>query len=301
VIESGMVSKQIQNAQRKVEAHNFDIRKNLLDFDDVANDQRKVIYQQRNELLESESVQDAVQAIREDVVAELARRFVPENSVDAQWDVDGLEQTMADDFGIRLGLKQLIETRNHEIDDAELVQYVQDAAAKHFEDKEAQVGPEIMRQLEKHLMLNVLDQSWKEHLARMDYLRQGIHLRGYAQKQPKQEYKRESFELFSELLDKVKREVTTMLARVRIRSEDEVAQLEQEERMRAAAQANRMQFQHAEAGGFGADEEAEQAQALAAQGQGVLAPGQLAPKIGRNDPCPCGSGKKFKQCHGQLT
>src|SRR4249919_2713381 len=302
VIESGMVSKQIQNAQRKVEAHNFDIRKNLLDFDDVANDQRKVIYQQRNELLEAESVHEEVLAIREDVFAELARRFVPENSVDAQWDVAGLEAAVADEYGIRLGVAELIEARNHELDDAELVQYVLDAATRHFDEKEAAVGAEIMRQLEKHLMLNVLDQSWKEHLARMDYLRQGIHLRGYAQKQPKQEYKRESFELFTELLDKVKRDVTAMLARVRIRSEDEVAELEQDERRRMEAQANRMQFQHADAGGFGVDEEAEQAQALAMQGQGVLsASGRLAPKIGRNDPCPCGSGKKFKQCHGQLT
>jgi preprotein translocase subunit SecA len=301
VIESGMVSKQIQNAQRKVEAHNFDIRKNLLDFDDVANDQRKVIYQQRNELLESESVQEAVQAIREDVFGEIARRFVPENSVDAQWDVTGLEQLMLDDFGVHLGLKDLIEARNHELDDAEVVQHVLDSAARHFDDKEASVGGEIMRQIEKHLMLNVLDQGWKEHLARMDYLRQGIHLRGYAQKQPKQEYKRESFELFSELLDRVKREVTQMLARVRIRSEEEVAQLEAQDRERMAQQANRMQFEHADAGGLGADEEAAQAMAMAAQGGGVLAAGRLAPKIGRNDPCPCGSGKKFKQCHGQLT
>jgi preprotein translocase subunit SecA len=303
VIESGMVSKQIQNAQRKVEAHNFDIRKNLLDFDDVANDQRKVVYQQRNELLEAESVNEAVVAIREDVFSELARRFVPENSVDAQWDVPGLEAAVFDEYGIRLGLAELIESRNHEIEDTELVQYVLDAAAKHFDEKEASVGSEIMRQLEKHLMLNVLDQGWKEHLARMDYLRQGIHLRGYAQKQPKQEYKRESFELFSELLDKVKRDVTAMLARVRIRSEEEVQQLEEEDRRRMEAQANRMQFQHAEAGGYGADEEAEQAQAMAAAGMGVLAAGARAtgPKIGRNDPCPCGSGKKFKQCHGQLT
>ncbi|MEO8160360.1 MAG: preprotein translocase subunit SecA [Arenimonas sp.] len=302
VIESGMVSKQIQNAQRKVEAHNFDIRKNLLDFDDVANDQRKVIYQQRNELLESESVQEAVQAIREDVFAEMARRFVPENSVDAQWDVAGLESTVQDEYGIRLGVAQLIEARNHELDDSELVQHVLDSASRHFEEKEAQVGGEIMRQIEKHLMLNVLDQSWKEHLARMDYLRQGIHLRGYAQKQPKQEYKRESFELFTELLDKVKREVTTMLARVRIRSEEEVAELEHADRQRMEQQANRMQFQHADSGGFGVEDEAAQAQALAAQGEGVLASSQRpGPKVGRNEPCPCGSGKKFKQCHGQLT
>ena len=301
VIESGMVSKQIQNAQRKVEAHNFDIRKNLLDFDDVANDQRKVIYQQRNELLESESVQDAIEAICEDVFTEHVRRFVPENSIDEQWDIEGLERSLMEDFGIDVGLNALLAATDHEIDDAGVTQHVLDVAAKHFADKEAQVSPEIMRQLEKHLMLNVLDQSWKEHLARMDYLRQGIHLRGYAQKQPKQEYKRESFELFTELLEKVKREVTIMLARVRIRSEDEVAQMENADRQRLEAQANRMQFQHEETGGFGADEEAAEAQALAAQGQGVLAPARTGPKIGRNDPCPCGSGKKYKQCHGQLV
>jgi preprotein translocase subunit SecA len=302
VIESGMVSKQIQNAQRKVEAHNFDIRKNLLDFDDVANDQRKVIYQQRNELLESESVQEAIEAIREDVMIEHVRRYIPENSIDVQWNVEGLERSMQDEFGINVGVTRLLAEKDHEIDDAELSQHVLDETNKYFADKEEQVSPEIMRQLEKHLMLNVLDQSWKEHLARMDYLRQGIHLRGYAQKQPKQEYKRESFELFTELLEKVKRDVTAMLARVRIRSEDEVAQLENAERARAEAQANRMQFQHAESGGFGADEEAAEAQALAAQGQGVLAaPVRVGQKIGRNDPCPCGSGKKYKQCHGQLV
>jgi preprotein translocase subunit SecA len=162
-----------------------------------------------------------------------------------------------------------------------------------------------MRHLEKHIMLNVLDQSWKEHLARMDYMRQGIHLRGYAQKQPKQEYKRESFELFSEMLDKVKREVITLLARVRIRSEEEVAELEAAERQRMAAQVGNMQFQHADTGSYGSDEEALQAQALAKQGEGVLVQAmqntRIGPKVGRNDPCPCGSGKKYKQCHGQLV
>jgi preprotein translocase subunit SecA len=301
VIESPMVNKQIQNSQRKVEAHNFDIRKNLLDFDDVANDQRKVIYQQRNELLESESVQDAIEAIREDVFIDHVRRYVPENSIDVQWDIEGLENSLIEDYGIHAGLKKLLADTDHEIDDAGVTQHVLDMANKHFAEKEAQISSEIMRHIEKHLMLNVLDQSWKEHLARMDYLRQGIHLRGYAQKQPKQEYKRESFELFTELLEKVKREVTTMLARVRIRNEDEVAQLENADRMRMEAQANRMQFQHPETGGFGADEEAAEALMLAAQGEGVLAPVRAGPKIGRNDPCPCGSGKKFKQCHGQLT
>jgi preprotein translocase subunit SecA len=304
VIESGMVTKQIQNAQRKVEAHNFDIRKNLLDFDDVANDQRKVIYQQRNELLESESVQEAIEAIREDVIAGQVRRYVPENSIDEQWDIDGLQSSLLEEFGVETNLKGAL-FGHEEMDDNGVVQLAVDAANRHFAAKEAQISPDIMRHLEKHIMLNVLDQSWKEHLARMDYMRQGIHLRGYAQKQPKQEYKRESFELFSEMLDKVKREVITLLARVRIRSEEEVAALEAAERQRLEAQAGNMQFQHPETGGYGSDEEALQAQALAKQGEGVLAQPipntRVGPKVGRNDPCPCGSGKKYKQCHGQLT
>jgi preprotein translocase subunit SecA len=287
------VTKQIQNAQRKVEAHNFDIRKNLLDFDDVANDQRKVIYQQRNELLESESVQEAIDAIREDVIAGQVRRFVPENSIDEQWDLDGLQRSLTEEFGVETNLKGAL-FGHEEMDDNGVVQLAIDAGNRHFAAKEAQITPEIMRHLEKHIMLNVLDQSWKEHLARMDYMRQGIHLRGYAQKQPKQEYKRESFELFSEMLDKVKREVITLLARVRIRTEEEVAELEAAERQRLAAQTGHMQFQHPETGGYGSDEEALQAQALAQQGEGVLAQPvhntRIGPKIGRNDPCPCGCG-----------
>ena len=300
VIESGLVTKQIQNAQRKVEAHNFDIRKNLLDFDDVANDQRKVVYQQRNELLEADSVNDAITAIREDVLTEVVRRYVPAESVDEQWDLPGLERSLADEFGITVDLQGPAATEEA-IDDERLLMLALDAGEKLFADKEAQLGGEMMRHLEKHLMLNVLDQNWKEHLARMDYLRQGIHLRGYAQKQPKQEYKRESFELFTEMLDKVKQEVVSMLARVRIRSEEEVAAMEAAERQRAAAQANKMQFQHPETGGYGTEDEAEQAQAMAAEGHGVLAPStREGPKVGRNDPCPCGSGKKYKQCHGRL-
>ena len=300
VIESGLVTKQIQNAQRKVESHNFDIRKNLLDFDDVANDQRKVVYQQRNELLEAESVADAVAAIREDVLAEVTRRHVPAESIDEQWDLAGLQRSLADEYGVVVDLQGILE-REEGVDDERILALVQEAGERLFADKEAQIGPEMMRHLERHLMLNVLDQNWKEHLARMDYLRQGIHLRGYAQKQPKQEYKRESFELFTEMLDKVKQEVVSLLSRVRIRSEEEVAAMEAAERQRAAAAANKMQFQHPETGGYGTEDEAEQAQALAAEGQGVLAPvTREGPKTGRNDPCPCGSGKKFKQCHGKL-
>jgi preprotein translocase subunit SecA len=300
IIESPLVSKQIANAQRKVEAHNFDIRKNLLDFDDVNNDQRKVIYQQRNELLEAESVEDNILGIRDDVVADTVARFVPLNSIDEQWDLPGLEAELANEYGVRPALQASIAERK-EVDAEQIATEVQAEIAKLFEDKQAQVGPETMRMIEKHIMLNVLDQNWKEHLARMDYLRQGIHLRGYAQKQPKQEYKKEAFELFGEMLDTVKRQVITLLARVHIRSEAEVAEMEAAERAQAQAQAQQMQFQHADMaalgmGGFGADDgEAAQAQAMAASLQAGM------PKVGRNDPCPCGSGKKFKHCHGQLA
>ncbi|UZW61730.1 preprotein translocase subunit SecA [Lysobacter enzymogenes] len=289
IIESPLVTKQIANAQRKVEAHNFDIRKNLLDFDDVNNDQRKVIYGQRDELLEAESVQENVDGIRGDVVAELVQRHVPADSVDEQWDLPGLQTVLASEFGVQV---PLVETaaKAEELDAEGVARQVQEAVDGHFAAREQQLGTETMRMLEKHIMLNVLDQNWKEHLARMDYLRQGIHLRGYAQKQPKQEYKKEAFELFSEMLDKVKREVVTILARVRIQSEEEIAALEQQERAQAESQLRQMQFQHASAGGYGADEEAEQVQ---------LAEDAFA-NVGRNDPCPCGSGKKYKHCHGQL-
>jgi len=296
IIESPLVSKQIANAQRKVEAHNFDIRKNLLDFDDVNNDQRKVVYGQRNELLEADDVKDNIDGIREDVVMETVARFVPPNSIDEQWDLPGLETAMASDFGLQLDLQGLVAGRQ-EIDAEGIAEHVEAEVQRHVEAREQNVGPETMRTLEKHIMLNVLDQSWKEHLAQMDYLRQGIHLRGYAQKQPKQEYKKEAFELFSGMLDKVKHQVVTMLARVRIRSEEEVAALEAQERAQAEAQARQMQFQHANAGGYGADEEAAQAE----QAQAAQAQRQAFGQAGRNEPCPCGSGKKYKHCHGQLA
>ncbi|GAB2502292.1 preprotein translocase subunit SecA [Lysobacter humi (ex Lee et al. 2017)] len=290
IIESPLVTKQIANAQRKVEAHNFDIRKNLLEYDDVNNDQRKVIYGQRDELLEAEDVGENVAAIRGDVVAETVERFVPPNSIDEQWDLPGLEATLAEDFGVQVDLQRL--SRESSTLDAEgILQHVDQAVGEHFAQRESQLGAETMRMLEKHIMLNVLDDNWKQHLARMDYLRQGIHLRGYAQKQPKQEYKKEAFELFSNMLEKVKREVVTMLARVRIRTEEEIAEMEAAERAALEAQARQMQFQHPSAGGFGADEEAVQ----------ELEAGAVPANIGRNDPCPCGSGKKYKHCHGQLA
>jgi preprotein translocase subunit SecA len=297
IIESPLVTKQIANAQRKVEAHNFDIRKNLLDFDDVNNDQRKVIYGQRDELLDAESIKDNIHGIRSDVVADLVQRFVPADSVDDQWDLPGLEAELATEFGLQVPLVQMHKEQD-ELDASQVMARVQASVDELFEGKEAQVGGETMRMLEKHVMLNVLDQNWKEHLGRMDYLRQGIHLRGYAQKQPKQEYKKEAFELFSELLEKVKREVISLLARIRVRDEAEVASAEAEERARAEAMARQMQFQHPDMGGLGADEEAAAVQQFGQQPEGY---GEEFNRVGRNDPCPCGSGKKFKHCHGQLA
>ena len=297
IIESPLVSKQIANAQRKVEAHNFDIRKNLLDFDDVNNDQRKVIYGQRDELLDAESVKENIDGIRGDVVADTVERFVPPESIDDQWDLPGLEATLEQDFGLRLDLQGLARDSS-ELDAEGIQSHVREALDRVFSEKETQIGPETMRALEKHIMLNVLDENWKQHLGRMDYLRQGIHLRGYAQKQPKQEYKKEAFQLFSEMLDKVKREVVTLLARVRVRSEDEVAAIEAQERAQTEARLRQAQFQHADAGGYGADEEAAEPD-YQHGGQAPVA--REGAKIGRNDPCPCGSGKKYKHCHGQLA
>ncbi len=296
-IEDRMVTRQIEKAQRKVEAHNFDIRKQLLEYDDVANDQRKVIYAQRDELLAADSIQDVIAEVRDAVVAETTARFVPPDSIDSQWNLPGLEREMVDEFGIEVDLQRLAR-ENDEIGADGIVRHAQEAFERFLREKEAMVGSELMRTLERHVMLTVLDQTWKEHLARMDFLRQGIHLRGYAQKQPKQEYKREAFELFGQMLDKIRREVVRILTRIRIRSEEEVAQMEEAERQRNAAQAQRMQFQHQDAGGLGADEEAAEVVAAGQQPHTIV---RDAPKVGRNDPCPCGSGKKFKHCHGQLA
>ncbi|RAO75741.1 preprotein translocase subunit SecA [Dyella jiangningensis] len=297
-LEDRMVSRQIEKAQRKVEQHNFDIRKHLLEFDDVANDQRKVIYAQRDELLEVDDVSDTIADIRDDVVTDLVRRHVPADSVDEQWDIAGLDRELESEFGLSLDLKHWIE-QQHEIDDKMILEHVRDGLEQLFKTKEQQIGAETMRQLEKHIMLSVVDNAWKEHLASMDYLRQGIYLRGYAQKQPKQEFKRESFELFSSMLDRIKTEVVQMLARVRVRSEEEVAAMEAEQQRLA----ERLQRQMLASGGgapvgaLGADAEALAAASMAALPQA----GQDGPRVGRNDPCPCGSGKKFKHCHGQLS
>ncbi|AVP95924.1 preprotein translocase subunit SecA [Ahniella affigens] len=289
VLEDRLVSRQIEKAQRKVEAHNFDMRKHLLEYDDVANDQRKVIYQQRNELLEPEDIQDTVKTIRQDVVETICRRFVPEESLVEQWDLDGLEKAIANEIGINVSTKTHLDNAE-ELSDGDLLGRIHDDVDRYFREKEVTMGSETMRQIEKHFLLRVLDTQWRDHLANMDYLRQGIHLRGYAQKQPKQEYKREAFELFGQMLERVKVETTSILARVRLSEESDVERLEREQ----AAQRARMpmDFQHPDMGGYSADEEAEQV--LAAEAANL-------PRVGRNDPCPCGSGKKFKQCHGRLV
>ena len=234
--------------------------------------------------------------MRRDVFTDLVRQFVPQHSIDEQWHVDELQRRLVDDFGVEVDLKHWLESQT-EADADDVLAHVLDAADRYFREREAMLGSEVMRALEKHVMLNVLDNCWKEHLATMDYLRQGIYLRGYAQKQPKQEFKREAFELFEAMLGRIKVEATTLLARVRIRSEDEVAALEAQQRQQQEQAA--LQFQHAQASGFAS--EGEVLAATAAAAAPVEASLREGPKVGRNDPCPCGSGKKYKQCHGRLA
>jgi preprotein translocase subunit SecA len=294
-LEDRMISRQIEKAQRKVEQHNFDIRKNLLEYDDVANDQRKVIYRQRDELLEGDDVSATVADIREDVVDHLVRRYVPADSIDEQWDVAGLERELDSEFGMSTDLKHWLEQQS-EADSGTVLKHVRELVDGMFQAKEKQVGSDTMRQLEKHIMLSVVDNAWKEHLASMDYMRQGIYLRGYAQQDPKQAFKRESFDLFSQMLARIKSEVTQMLARIRIRSEEEVAAMEAEQQRMA----ERMQRQMQATGG-GAPVGGVLGLETPVQPIATEHPVSSGPKVGRNDPCPCGSGKKYKHCHGQLS
>jgi preprotein translocase subunit SecA len=287
-LEDRMVSRQIEKAQRKVEQHNFDIRKHLLEFDDVANDQRKVIYKQRDELLEGEDVSATIADIREDVVEQMVRAHVPADSIDEQWDIAGLDRQLESEFGLHAQLKPWVE-QQHELDADTILEHVRGLVEELFRAKEAQIGAETMRQLEKHIMLTVVDNAWKEHLASMDYMRQGIYLRGYAQQDPKQAFKRESFELFSTMLDRIKGEVVQMLARIRVRSEEEVAAMEAEQQRMA----ERLQRQMLATGGGAPVNPGDEARPQVAASE--------SPKAGRNDPCPCGSGKKYKHCHGQLS
>ncbi|MCQ3934189.1 MAG: preprotein translocase subunit SecA [Gammaproteobacteria bacterium] len=308
-IESRMLTRQIERAQRKVEAHNFDARKNLLEYDDVANDQRKVIYQQRNELMGAEDVLDAVNGIRDEVVATIVEEHMPHGSMEEQWNIPGLQQALEREFAVQLPIAQWLG-EDSKVDDEAVRQRVVAEVAAAYQRKCEEIGPAIMRHLEKTVMLQQLDHHWKEHLAAMDYLRQGIHLRGYAQRNPKQEYKREAFEMFGQMLELVKREVVSILARVRLQSEQDVAAVapasEPDER--------RMQFTHAEAASPMAPPPAPGP--TAGPVRGPAGPGVRPPlpaptagdtpfvrggrKIGRNEPCPCGSGKKYKQCHGRM-
>ncbi|MGH6612434.1 MAG: SEC-C metal-binding domain-containing protein, partial [Burkholderiaceae bacterium] len=298
VIESRMLSKQIERAQRKVEAHNFDARKNLLEYDDVANDQRKVIYQQRTELMGAEEVGDAVAGIRHEVVNVLIDRFVPPKSVEEMWDLDGLAQTIERDFAVRIDPKGWLEADKSMAEDG-LREKVTGALDQAYEAKVQIYGAPMVRYVEKSVMLHQLDQHWREHLAAMDYLRQGIHLRSYAQKNPKQEYKREAFALFTTMLDRIKHDTVSLLSRMQLRTQAEI-DAEEEERQRRLARA--MQFQHAAPEQITSPQPEEPvAEPQPRSPEPVAQFVRETRKVGRNEQCPCGSGKKYKHCHGALA
>ncbi len=288
-IEAGIVSRSIESAQRKVEARNFDIRKQLLEYDDVANDQRKIVYADRNALLESEDVSERVTELRQRVFTDLFREYVPADSVEDQWNLEGLENALANEWQLSVPLKRMLE-ENEQLTDDELLEAVLNEAERTYRSKVEQVGAEVFAGFERSILLQTIDQHWREHLSSLDYLRQGIHLRGYAQKNPKQEYKREAFELFSQLLDVVKMDVTRVLMTVRIQTQEEAAQAAEAYEERAESISN-VTYTHPNEDGS-VSQETDAAQAVA---------GQYLPKVGRNDPCPCGSGKKYKQCHGKLA
>ena len=292
-IEHKMINRSIENAQRKVEGHNFDIRKNLLEYDDVSNDQRQVVYQQRRELMDSSDITETVEGLREEVVYDLVAQHIPPQSLIEQWDIGGLELALQSEFGSTQVLSQWLE-EDQDLDEEGLAAKVLAQIESEYSDKESgwQESGIDMRLVEKQIMLQILDQRWKEHLASMDQLRQGIHLRAYAQKQPKQEFKRESFELFQDLLQNIKFDVIRMLSRMQIENPEEI---EAQERLRRAEAARKMNFQHSQ----------EQAAATGEARQPAEAPKaetfiREERKVGRNEPCPCGSGKKYKQCHGRL-
>ena len=294
-IEHSMVTNAIEKAQRKVEGRNFDMRKQLLEYDDVANEQRKVIYHMRNSLLTAENIGDTIAEFREEVLSATINSHLPPQSLPEQWDIKGLEEALYSDFGLRLPVQQWLDEDDKLYEETLREKVLAELIAAYTE-KEELAGAEALRTFEKQMLLRVLDDLWKDHLATMDHLRHGIHLRGYAQKNPKQEYKRESFDLFQELLESIKRDTIRVLSHVQVRREDPA---EEEARLRreAEAMAQRMQFQHAEASAMASEEgEPEGVEATVA-----AEPVRNEPKIGRNEPCPCGSGKKYKHCHGQVS
>ncbi|HFG1576261.1 TPA: preprotein translocase subunit SecA [Vibrio cholerae] len=286
-IESKMLSRSIEKAQRKVEGRNFDIRKQLLEYDDVANDQRKVVYELRDELMSADDISDMIAQNREDVLNAVMDEYIPPQSLEDMWDIKGLEDRLKNDFDLPLPIQSWLDADNKLYEEA-LRERIIEQAVEVYKAKEQAVSPAVMRNFEKSVMLQTLDTLWKEHLAAMDHLRQGIHLRGYAQKNPKQEYKRESFELFEDLLESLKSDVITVLSKVRVQQQEEVERMEAQRRAQAEEAARHAQAQHASA------DDAEQDES----NQPMVRDER---KVGRNESCPCGSGKKYKQCHGQIN
>jgi preprotein translocase subunit SecA len=301
-IEHTIVTRSIESAQRKVEAHNFDIRKQLLEYDNVANDQRKTVYELRNQILDQENVSDMVKDLRDGVVTDLFRAHIPPESVEEQWDLDALQMALAVELTTQVDIRQVLAL-DPGIDEEKLLEVLKGAAGKTYAVKMEGTPDELRQQAERLILLQTLDTHWREHLSALDHLRQGIHLRGYAQKNPKQEYKREAFELFARFLDTVKLEVSRMLMNIRIRSQEEVAAAEAEARRMEQEALARAQFQHATYSGVGAAAEPEaEAGDVAVAERPKSQPFQRAiGKVGRNEPCPCGSGKKYKHCHGRLS
>jgi preprotein translocase subunit SecA len=291
-IEAGIVTRSIESAQRKVEARNFDMRKQLLEYDDVANDQRKVIYQQRNDIMDAVSLQGQITSLREGCFTDLTRQYVPMESVEEQWEIAALENVLRDEWQLDVPLRAEVSAATA-ISDDDVLEKVVAAAHAAFNAKLETVGEENFVQFERMVLLQSIDTHWRDHLSALDYLRQGIHLRGYAQKQPKQEYKREAFELFGQLLDSVKNEATKTLMTVKVQSGEQLEQAAEDMEARAEKIANVTYTAPTETG------EVQVMSGLDAQGQ-PLAPG-LFDRVGRNDPCPCGSGKKYKACHGKLS
>ena len=291
-IEAGIVTRSIESAQRKVEARNFDMRKQLLEYDDVANDQRKVIYQQRNEILDASALDDVVGAMREDCFSDLVRAHVPAESVEEQWNLPALEKALREDWQLDLDLQKEVEGSSS-MTDEDILERVLAAANEAFAAKLEAVGSENFTQFERVVLLQTFDSNWRDHLSSLDYLRQGIHLRGYAQKQPKQEYKREAFELFRQLIDMVKNEVSKVLMTVQIQSPTQLDAAAEDMEQRAENIANVTYSAPNESG----DAETTVDERTLRVQQKVAAGG----RVGRNDPCPCGSGKKYKQCHGKLA
>jgi len=291
-IEHPWVTRSIESAQRKVEGRNFDIRKEILAYDDVANDQRKVVYSQRNELMAAEEVSDIITAIRADIINDAITQYIPPKTMEEQWDVKGLETYLHQELRLDIPVVDMLD-KDHSLNEPKLRQLIVERAKQEYEEKAATIGVDVIRHFEKSVMLQVLDNSWKEHLAAMDQLRQGIHLRGYGQKDPKQEYKREAFEMFNSLLNHIKEEVVMILAKVQVTREEDVQAIDQQRQAPIE-----MHYEHAEAhSAF----EADQAAALPASDDSEQPFIRETQKVGRNDPCPCGSGKKYKQCHGKLS